>query len=69
VTFTPKKDVSFKKPTKTPKTRFEVGFLGGFFGWVFWVLLGGFIWAGFLLPTLFCSETVMLIALKYQYRN
>jgi hypothetical protein len=27
-----------KKPNKTQKTRFEVGF----FRWVFWVLMGGF---------------------------
>jgi hypothetical protein len=39
----------FKKPNKTHKKRFEVGF----FRRVFWVLLGGFYWAGFLLPTLF----------------
>jgi hypothetical protein len=32
-----------KKPIKPKKPRFEVGFLGGFFG---------FYWAGFLLPTL-----------------
>jgi hypothetical protein len=43
VTFAQKIEVSFKKTNKTQKTHFEVGFLGGFFG---------FYWAGFLLPTL-----------------
>jgi hypothetical protein len=38
--FVPKIYDGSKKPNKT---RFEVGFLGGFFG---------FYWAGFLLPTL-----------------
>jgi hypothetical protein len=38
VTLAPKIDISFKKPNKTQINRFEVGFLGGFFG----VLLGGF---------------------------
>jgi hypothetical protein len=38
----------FKKPNKTKKKHFEWLFLGVFF----WVLLGGFFGAGFLLPTL-----------------
>ncbi len=40
---------NFKKPKKNKKKTILVGFLGGFFGWVF---LGGFFWVGFLLPTL-----------------
>jgi hypothetical protein len=46
VTFAQKMSV-FKKPNKTQKTPLR----GGFFRRFFWVLLGGFLWAGFLLPT------------------
>jgi hypothetical protein len=42
VTFAPKIDVSLKKTNKTQKNRFEVGFLGGFLGFIGEVCLGGF---------------------------
>jgi hypothetical protein len=65
VTFAPKTDVSFKKkPIKPNKTRFEVVFLGGFFG----VLLGRFFWAGFLLPTLIQVEIHRLVIWPDEYR-
>jgi hypothetical protein len=45
----------FKKPNKTQKTRFEVGFLGVFF-----------YWAGFLLPTLVITESTFLIHFSHK---
>jgi hypothetical protein len=38
----------FKKPNKTTKKHFEVGFLGGFFG--------GFYWAGFFRQVFFIAN-------------
>jgi hypothetical protein len=42
VTFAPKIDISLKKTNKTQKTRFEVGFLSVFFGFIGRVFLSGF---------------------------
>ncbi len=51
-----KKIKKFKKPKKTQKKTFLVGFFRwvflGFFGCVFLGFLGGFFWVGFLMPTL-----------------
>jgi hypothetical protein len=44
-----------KKPIKPKKTC-----LGGFFRRFFWVLLGGFFWAVFLLPTLDISQVLVV---------
>jgi hypothetical protein len=60
VTFAQKIEVSFKKPNKTQKNHFKVGF----FRRVFWVLLGGFFIAN---PESKTSEGFLFPYLKHNF--
>jgi hypothetical protein len=56
VTFAPKTDFNFFLNNKTQKTRFEVGFLGGFLGFIGRFFLGGFFIAN---PASRCTNGVL----------